>query len=404
MLAWLTTNDSQISLLDGYNAICYNPPTLMFASSAIPASFLSELKESKACSLSAVTARQPRESVTKATSGDREDPKIFAFSELDLVPAKLKEAYPSVVSNAPIHMYCTLHDMAKLTDNASMILLTVETFVIDGSALSPPTESMKTRSSVKAKIDADLIKPWVSLHGKVCLLAGLGDMPRPTQSEQGAWESAKVEPIPTSVNNPDEVYESVEWNFRVDGRECPLGYNPVTALIMPRPIGWISTYKKTGRVAHIAPYSFFSDVARGDRPMIAFSGHRPNDGVGRKDAQQDAEDMGCFGYNLVTSDLAVAMNFSAAPLKSEESEFELAGLSKEQAQTIDAPLVAQASIKMECEYRTTVDVPTSSFSIVVGEVKAIHINRESIVNGEVDCQKLRPITRLGYLNEYGLIQ
>lgn len=137
--------------------------------------------------------------------------------------------------------------------------------------------------------------------------------------------------------------------------------------------------------------------------MIAFSGYRPDNGEGRKDAQQDAEDMGCFGYNLVTSDLVVAMNYSAAPLKSFESEFELAGLAQEQAQEVDAPLVADASIKMECEYRQTIDVPSTSFSIVVGEVKAIHIDKECIVNGKVDVEKLRPVTRLGYLNEYGLM-
>ena len=57
-----------------------------------------------------------------------------------------------------------------------------------------------------------------------------------------------------------------------------LGYNPLKQIAQPRPVGWISTYGSGGggdgggnRVAHIAPYSFFGDVARGDRPMVAYA-------------------------------------------------------------------------------------------------------------------------------------
>jgi hypothetical protein len=59
---------------------------------------------------------------------------------------------------------------------------------------------------------------------------------------------------------------------------CVLGYNPLKQIAQPRPVGWISTYGSGGggdgggnRVAHIAPYSFFGDVARGDRPMVAYA-------------------------------------------------------------------------------------------------------------------------------------
>jgi hypothetical protein len=57
-----------------------------------------------------------------------------------------------------------------------------------------------------------------------------------------------------------------------------LGYNPLKQIAQPRPVGWISTYGSGGggdgggnRVAHIAPYSFFGDVARGDRPTVAYA-------------------------------------------------------------------------------------------------------------------------------------
>ena len=37
--------------------------------------------------------------------------------------------------------------------------------------------------------------------------------------------------------------------------------NPLNALVVPRPIGWISTISKEG-TPNLAPYSFFNAVAR----------------------------------------------------------------------------------------------------------------------------------------------
>ncbi|GKZ01115.1 hypothetical protein MPSEU_001063100 [Mayamaea pseudoterrestris] len=405
LLAWISTNDTGVSILNGYNAICYSPPTLMFASSAISSSSLVELQRTKRCSLSAVTSRESQEVVLRAMKETGESPDNFSFDDLGIASAKNKNDYPVVVGDSPIHMYCSLHDVVTLAEDESMILLTVETFVIDGSVLSPATNDMKAdRSFVVAKIDADLISPWVGLgNGQASLLSCLADMPRPQLKEQGEWESTDLNPIFSSATHDfSEKYDTVEWSFRTDGRECSLGYNPVTALIMPRPIGWISTFRKEGRVPHVAPYSFFCDVARGKSPMVAFSGYRPNE-KGRKDAQQDAEDMGCFACNLVTHDLAVHMNYSAAPLASGDSEFELACLRSEKGRLIEAPLVAHATVKVECEYVKTVDVPFTSFSIVIGKVVGMHIDKKYIHCGNINVSKLHLITRLGYKNEYGVI-
>ena len=407
LLAWISTNDTTCSLLDGYNAICYSPPTLMFASSALPPQSLVELQQTKRCSLSAVTSREPMDVVCQAMTNDGSSPDAFSFSELNLESAINNKDYPPVVKQSPIHMYCSLYDVVDLAEQESMVLLTVEIFVIDGQVLSPPSEEMKAgRSNVTAKIDASLIQPWVGLgNGHVSLLSHIADMPRPKQTEQGQWTSTELNPLPPTqvdTSTSQSTFETVQWSFRTDGRECSLGYNPVTALIMPRPIGWISTYRQDARVPHVAPYSFFSDVARGKSPMVAFSGYRPN-ATGRKDAQQDAEDTGCFAYNVVTRDLAVAMNYSAAPLASADSEFQLAGLQYEPARTIDAPLVSAAEIKVECEYVKTVDVPSTSFSIVVGRVTGMHLDKDCITNGAIDPNVVQPITRLGYMNEYGVV-
>ena len=204
----------------------------------------------------------------------------------------------------------------------------------------------------------------------------------------------------------------MEWEFRIHGRSCPLGYNPVTALILPRPIGWISTYSQVGRVPHVAPYSFFSDVARGPAPMVAFSAYRRGENNNsnnnntiedhRKDAHKDAEETKCFCFNLVTEDLAVPMNYTSADLPRDASEFELAGLEARPAGTVDAPYVASAHVVYECKYIQTVDV--EQFSIVIGAVQRVLVRRAVLLDeGGLDVAKLRPIARMGYLDEYGVL-
>lgn len=198
-----------------------------------------------------------------------------------------------------------------------------------------------------------------------------------------------------------QAYVTMEWNFRPDGSSCRLGFNPVIALIMPRLIEWISTYTSVGRIPHLAPYSFFIDVARGSTPMIAFSAYR-RDGQVKKDAQKDAEETGFFGFNLCSEYLAYAMNLSAAEMQREESEFEMAGLQFEEAKFVTAPFVRDAHIKYECSYVKTIGV--GSFSIVIGSVKGVMLDRAVLSGNEgVDVGKLRPITRLGYMDQYGIL-
>ena len=48
-------------------------------------------------------------------------------------------------------------------------------------------------------------------------------------------------------------------------KEYPLKNDPLTTLVVPRPIGWISTINRRGLV-NLAPYSFFNAVA--SRPMV----------------------------------------------------------------------------------------------------------------------------------------
>jgi flavin reductase (DIM6/NTAB) family NADH-FMN oxidoreductase RutF len=50
-------------------------------------------------------------------------------------------------------------------------------------------------------------------------------------------------------------------HFDPRDKEYPLKNDPITSLVVPRPIGWISTLTRSGLV-NLAPYSFFNAISR----------------------------------------------------------------------------------------------------------------------------------------------
>lgn len=183
------------------------------------------------------------------------------------------------------------------------------------------------------------------------------------------------------------------------GRPHGLRHNPFNALVIPRPIGWISSLDADG-VPNLAPYSFFNAVAY-TPPQVIFSvtGRHATEG-GFKDTLANVEATGEFVVNLATWGLREQMNRSSAPAPRTVDEFKLAGVTPAPAQLVKPPRVAESPVHLECRYVQTVKLltadPKSPNSLVVGEVLGIHIADDVIVDGMVDYARLDAIGRLGY--------
>jgi flavin reductase (DIM6/NTAB) family NADH-FMN oxidoreductase RutF len=177
-----------------------------------------------------------------------------------------------------------------------------------------------------------------------------------------------------------------------------LALDPFKAVMVPRPIGWISTLSDTG-VANLAPYSFFNAFSDGPHYVAFGSG-------GRKDSIRNVEATGEFACNLATFDLREAMNASAAHVGPHVDEFELAGLAKAPCQFIKAPRVGESPVCFECKHFLTVPLPSDDGHVndwmVIGRVIGIHIDDRFIREGRVDTAAMRPIARLGY-SEYATV-
>lgn len=184
-----------------------------------------------------------------------------------------------------------------------------------------------------------------------------------------------------------------------DGREvldpADLGpeasYRLASGLVVPRPIGWIGTRDVHGR-PNLAPYSFFNMVS-GWPPTVLFSG---GSRAGRpKDSPSNARANGAFTVNIVSEELATAMNVSAANVPEDVDEFEMAGLTAVPGDLVDAPMVAEAPASLECRTTHVVAVgsPPRPSLVVFGEVVRFHVRPGVMVDGRVDLDQLRPIGR-----------
>ena len=90
-----------------------------------------------------------------------------------------------------------------------------------------------------------------------------------------------------------------------------LPHNPLNAIVVPRPIGWISTLSAEG-VPNLAPYSFFNAVAY-TPPQVMFAATSNHQSGGLKDAVADAQTTGEFVVNVATWEMREQMNASAVP-------------------------------------------------------------------------------------------
>ncbi|MFC6941099.1 flavin reductase family protein [Salinirubellus sp. GCM10025818] len=185
-----------------------------------------------------------------------------------------------------------------------------------------------------------------------------------------------------------------ETSREFDPTERGLGwtYRTLTSVVVPRPIGWISTTSAEG-VDNLAPYSFFN-VATTDPPTVLFSpGRRSHAEDGRTDTARNVRDTGEFVVNLVTGEFAEAMNETSATLDPDESEFDHAGLERAASTVVTPPRVAGVAAAMECELHEIQAI--GRHELVLGEVVRFHLADRLLTDDDrVDVTEVDAVGRL----------
>jgi flavin reductase (DIM6/NTAB) family NADH-FMN oxidoreductase RutF len=176
-----------------------------------------------------------------------------------------------------------------------------------------------------------------------------------------------------------------------------LKHDPLTAIIAPRPIGWIASMGTKGNL-NLAPYSFFN-IFNYKPPILAFSSN------GWKDTVRNIEETKEFVWNLSTMSLAQQMNISSASVPPDVSEFTTSGLTPVPSRFVKVPRVGEASAAMECKLIEVKQLQTKEGNkvecwMVFGEVVAVHIDKSKIVDGVYQTTLSVPISRGGRKGDY----
>ena len=128
-------------------------------------------------------------------------------------------------------------------------------------------------------------------------------------------------------------------------RDHGLAQDPLKSLIVPRPIGWISTIDRQGRV-NLAPYSFYNGVSEFP-PMVYFAITGTYGSTPTKHSRMNAESTGEFVVNMVSESLKEQMNVTTTMVAFGVDELKLAGLTAEPCKYVKPPRVKESPVALE---------------------------------------------------------
>jgi flavin reductase (DIM6/NTAB) family NADH-FMN oxidoreductase RutF len=179
-----------------------------------------------------------------------------------------------------------------------------------------------------------------------------------------------------------------------------LPHDPFKAMVLPRPVGWISTVSAKGEV-NLAPYSYFNAFSS-NPPIVGFSSE------GEKDSSTFAMETGEFVWSMATYALRDEMNATAASLPRGQSEFAHARLETAPSRLVRAPRVKASPAALECRVTEIirlkdVDGSDTGRRVVLGRVIGVHLDERFVKNGRLDAAAMQPIARGGY-DEYSVVE
>jgi len=173
-------------------------------------------------------------------------------------------------------------------------------------------------------------------------------------------------------------------------------YKLLIGSIVPRPIALVSTLSPDG-IRNLAPFSFFTAISSNPALIVFCPGPR-SAGATRKDTLRNISMTREFVVNIVSEEIAEAMNLTSGEYPPEVDEFEIAGLTAIPSDLVKPPRVAESHVNMECRLNLAIEFSEEpgGGNLIVGEVLRFHIADHIVTeNLRIDPDKLRAIGRMG---------
>ncbi len=178
-------------------------------------------------------------------------------------------------------------------------------------------------------------------------------------------------------------------------------YKLLTAVILPRPVAWVTTMGRNG-VVNAAPFSFFNLFGQDPALVVLGLEHRADGTI--KDTTRNIRQTGEFVVNIVTETLAREMVGTAAAYPPEAGEPEALGLKLAPSIRMATPRLADVPAAVECRLYDLRQY-SDERDIVVGEAIGL-ATRDGLVdtsNYHVDWQGDFPLARL-FADKYARLE
>ncbi len=144
----------------------------------------------------------------------------------------------------------------------------------------------------------------------------------------------------------------------------------LSALVLPRPIAWVTSISSTGQV-NAAPFSFFNLMGSDPAIVVLGIGNSDRGADQLKDTARNIETVKEFVIQLVTESLVGKMNQTATDFPSGVNELEMAGLTSAPSVQVKPPRIAESPVHMECRHVSTVDIGNTR--VILGEVIQLQV-------------------------------
>ena len=170
-----------------------------------------------------------------------------------------------------------------------------------------------------------------------------------------------------------------------DPASMPGIYSLLGSLVVPRPIGWVSTRSVDG-VDNLAPHSFYQLVST-NPPIVMIST------MGEKGTARNIKETGEFVVCGTPVSLIEKVNITGVDFESGVSEFDIAELTREPSAAVAPSRVAESPYALECRCCDMFEMGNGI--VIFGEVVMIAVD-ESVMDGNrVMMDALDPVARLG---------
>ncbi|HIP31607.1 MAG TPA: flavin reductase family protein [Crocinitomicaceae bacterium] len=184
----------------------------------------------------------------------------------------------------------------------------------------------------------------------------------------------------------------------IDPKEIPVPklHHYLLGAIGPRPIAFASTVDAKGN-DNLAPFSFFN-VFSANPPVLIFSPARSGRTNTTKDTYNNVKEVAEVVINVVNYDMVHQMSLASSPFAPDINEFEKAGFTALESETISPKRVAESPVQFECKVIEVKELGTEggAGNLVICEILKIHIDEE-ILNetGTIDQHKIDLVSRMG---------